>query len=107
VLSEGVYVGSQAPSMNLTVSGLPSVAGSCGVYNVTLNLARTSTVTPYDVVLDVYTSTYAILNVNGFTGLTPVLATTDSNGYHFFYEDQFASTANASVDLQVQLRCFI
>ncbi len=105
VLSEGVFVNSRAPSMNLGISGLPSIAGSCGVYDITLNLSRAGTTPPYDAVLDVFTNTYAILEVTGFNGLTPVSTTTDSSGYHFFYGDQFATTANASVDLRVQLRC--
>ncbi|MCS6848636.1 MAG: hypothetical protein RMN52_13100, partial [Anaerolineae bacterium] len=105
VLEEGVFVQTQAPSMTLSLSGLPANVTSCGTYTVTLTAQRTSSVGAYDVVIDVPTTTYGILEVLGFGGATPVLTQTDANGYHWFYGDAFTSAITATIQLRVQVRC--
>lgn len=105
VLEEGVFVQTQAPSMLLSLTGLPANVTSCGTYTVTLTAQRTSGVGAYDVVIDVPTTTYAILEVLGFGGATPVLTQTDANGYHWFYGDAFTSDVTATIQLRVQVRC--
>ncbi|MCS7251718.1 MAG: hypothetical protein NZ572_04685, partial [Thermoflexus sp.] len=105
LIEEGVFVQTQASSMTLSLSGLPSHVSSCGIYTVTLNAQRTSAVPAYDVVLDVPTSTYAILEVLGFSGATPVYTETDALGYHWYYSDTFATATTGTVQLRVQLRC--
>ncbi len=105
VLEEGVFVQTQAPSMTLSLSGLPADVTSCGTYTVTLTAQRTSSVGAYDVVIDVPTTTYAILEVLGFGGATPVLTQTDASGYHWFYGDAFTSAVTATIQLRAQVRC--
>lgn len=105
VLEEGVFVQTQAPSMTLSLSGLPANVTSCGTYTVTLTAQRTSSVGAYDVVIDVPTTTYAILEVLGFDGATPVLTQTDANGYHWFYGDAFTNAVTATIQARVQVRC--
>ncbi|MBL8056754.1 MAG: DUF11 domain-containing protein [Anaerolineales bacterium] len=105
VLQEGVYVSSQAPQMALTIRGAPPIVSSCGVYTVSLDLARTSSAPAYDAVLDVLTDTYAILDVLGTTGVAPVSTTQDAQGYHFFFGDGFTAATTSTIDLRVQLRC--
>ncbi|MCS6964460.1 MAG: hypothetical protein NZM16_10500, partial [Thermoflexus sp.] len=105
VIEEGVFVQTQAPAMSLSLSGLPANVSSCGIYTVALTAQRTSAVPAYDVVLDVPTSTYAILEVLGFSGATPVYTETDALGYHWYYSDAFATATTGTVQLRVQLRC--
>ncbi|MCS7287470.1 MAG: DUF11 domain-containing protein, partial [Anaerolineae bacterium] len=78
---------------------------SCGVYTVTLTAQRTSAAPAYDVVLDVPTSTYAILEVLGFSGATPVYTETSAFGYHWYYSDAFTTATTGTVQLRIQLRC--
>ncbi|MDW8293309.1 MAG: LamG-like jellyroll fold domain-containing protein, partial [Anaerolineae bacterium] len=105
VIAEGVFVQTQAPRMTLSLSGLPSNVASCGVYTVTLTAQRTSSTPAYDAVLEVPTNTYAVLEVVGFGGATPIFTQTGSFGYRWFYSDAFASALTATVQLRVQLRC--
>jgi len=105
VIEEGVFVQTLAPAMSLSLSGLPPWVSSCGVYTVTLTAQRASSVPAYDVVVDVPTSTYAVLEVLGFSGATPAYTTTDALGYHWYYSDTFATATTGTVQLRVQLRC--
>ncbi len=105
VLEQGALVETQAPRMTLAATGLPPNVASCGVYTLTLTAQRTSTVGAYDAVIDVPTTTYAVLDVLGFGGAQPVLTQTDALGYHWFYADAFTSAVTATVLLRVQLRC--
>jgi uncharacterized repeat protein (TIGR01451 family) len=105
VIEEGVFVQTLAPAMSLSLSGLPSNVSSCGVYTVTLTAQRTSSVPAYDVVLDVPTSTFYVLDVLSFSGATPAYTTTDALGYHWYYSDTFATATTGTVQLRVQLRC--
>ncbi|MBC7228452.1 MAG: DUF11 domain-containing protein, partial [Thermoflexales bacterium] len=105
VIEEGVFVQTLAPAMTLGLSGLPPWVSSCGVYTVTLTAQRTSAVPAYDAVLDVPTSTFAIIEVLGFSGATPAYTETDALGYHWYYSDTFATVTTGTVDLRVQLRC--
>ncbi|MCX7680514.1 MAG: hypothetical protein N2508_00860, partial [Anaerolineae bacterium] len=105
VIEEGVFVQTQVPSMTLSLSGLPAWVSSCGVYPVPLTARRTSAIPAYDVVLDMPTSTFAIIEVLGFSGATPVYTTTDAQGYHWYYSDAFVTAITSTVRLRVQLRC--
>ncbi len=105
LINEGVYVSSTPPQMSVSVSGLPTTVSSCGVYTVTLNATRNTSIPAYDVVLDMNTDIYAIIDVVGYTGAVPITTTQDAGGYHFYYGDKFATAATASVSLRVQLRC--
>ena len=107
ILEEGVFVSSQAPRMAVRMERTPpgAVVNPCGVYTVTLNLERTSSVPAYDVQLNVPTSTYAILEVVGFGAVAPLQVISDSSGYRFDYGDSFINTTATSVTLRMQLRC--
>lgn len=105
VIAEGVFVETLAPQMTLSASGLPPNVAACGVYTVTLTAQRTSSVGAYDAVIVVPTGTYAVLDVRGFGGATPVFTQTDSTGYRWFYSDTFTAATTATVQLRVQLRC--
>jgi len=105
VVEEGVFLQTQTPQMNVSLSGLPANVASCGVYTVTLTAQRTSSVGAYDAVINVPTTTYAIVDVLGFGGAQPVFTQTGALGYQWFYSDAFASAVTATVTLRVQLRC--
>ncbi|MDX9955651.1 MAG: hypothetical protein RBT75_16240, partial [Anaerolineae bacterium] len=106
VLQEGVFVETHAPQMQLTLDGLPPVISECGAYTVTLAAERTTPdIASYDAVIDLVTSTYAVVTVVGFDGALPVLTETDASGYHWYYGDAFATALTATVQLRVQLRC--
>ena len=107
ILEEGVFVSSQAPRMAVRMERTPAsaVVNPCGVYTVTLDLERTSSVPAYDVQLRVPTSTYAILEVVGFGAVAPIQVISDSSGYRFDYGDSFINTTATSVTLRMQLRC--
>ncbi|MGQ9890009.1 MAG: hypothetical protein ACUVSX_16210, partial [Aggregatilineales bacterium] len=105
VVEEGVFLETETPQMSLSLSGLPPNVASCGVYTVTLTAQRTSSAGAYDAVIDVPTTTYAVLEVLGFGGAQPVFTQTDALGYHWFYSDTFTSAVTATVTLRVQLRC--
>ncbi|MGQ9522774.1 MAG: hypothetical protein ACUVTV_08670, partial [Anaerolineae bacterium] len=105
IIEEGVLVGTRAPAMTLSLSGLPPYVSSCGVYTVTLTAQRTSAVPAYDAVIDVPTTTFYVLDVLGFSGAAPAYTTTDALGYHWYYSDTFATATTGTIDLRVQLRC--
>ncbi|MDX9956688.1 MAG: hypothetical protein RBT75_21495, partial [Anaerolineae bacterium] len=86
--------------------GLPPVISDCGAYTVTLAAERTTPdIASYDAVIDLVTSTYAVVTVVGFDGALPVLTETNASGYHWYYGDAFATALTATVQLRVQLRC--
>ena len=105
VIAEGALMQTEAPRMTLNLSGLPPNVSSCGVYTVTLTAQRASSLPGYDAAIVVPTSTYAVLDVLGFSGATPAFTQTDSLGYRWFYSDAFTNAVTATVQLRVQLRC--
>jgi len=105
VIEEGVFVGTLAPQMDLSISGLPENVSTCGVYTVTLTALRTSSAPAYDTVIDVPTTTYYVVDVLGFGGATPAYTLTDGSGYHWYYADAFTTATTATIDLRVRLRC--
>jgi len=105
ILEEGVFVTQQAPAMEVTLSELPDAVSSCGGYTFTLSLRRTSEAPAYDVYLEVPTTTYYILEVLGFGGVTPVSTQTNALGYRWAYSDSFTTATTATVRMRVQMRC--
>jgi uncharacterized repeat protein (TIGR01451 family) len=89
----------------VAISGVPSVVSACGTYTPTITLSRVGSTPAYDARLRFPTTDYALVEMVSFAGATPVLTTTDSGGYNWYYGDAFATAPTASVTLRVQRRC--
>jgi uncharacterized repeat protein (TIGR01451 family) len=105
IADEGMWVSVVEPSLSVSISNMPGTVSACGVYTPVIQLTRGSSVPAYDVFLRVPVSDYSVIEVVGFTGATPVLTTTDSTSYTWYYADAFATASSASVQLRVQRRC--
>ncbi|MGQ9493458.1 MAG: SdrD B-like domain-containing protein [Anaerolineae bacterium] len=104
ISEEGVFVAVEEPQMGVSISGVPSIVSSCGVYTPLITLSRGST-PAYDVQLSFPTADYAIVDVLGFGGATPAFTTTNGNSYIWHYADAFTTATTATVQLRVQRRC--
>ena len=105
VLEEGVFVSVDAPQMAVGVLGAPPNVEPCAEYTVTLTLDRLDAAPAYDVAMRFDTTDYAVVEVLGFGGATPVLTATGPSSYTWFYSDQFATATTATVQLHLQRRC--
>nr|MBC7245551.1 DUF11 domain-containing protein [Chloroflexota bacterium] len=104
ISEEGVWVEVVEPTLSVSISGVPSTVSSCGVYTPLITLSRGS-VPAYDVRLRFPTADYAVINVLGFGGATPIFTTTNGISYTWHYADAFTTATTATVQLRVQRRC--
>ncbi|MEA3459911.1 MAG: hypothetical protein U9R11_04460 [Chloroflexota bacterium] len=105
IFEEGIWVGVAEPDMSVSISGVPGTVGPCGIYTPTVTASRLGDTPAYDARLTFPITDYAVIEVLGFGGATPVFTHTDAISYTWFYSDSFTSATTATVRLRVQRRC--
>jgi len=105
VFEEGVWVGVEEPEMEVSISGVPDTVSACGVYTPLITLTRLGDVPAYDVRLRFPITDYAVIEVLGFGGATPVVTHTGATSWTWEYADAFTTATTATVHLRVQRRC--
>ncbi len=101
----GTFVDVAEPRLDVAISGVPGTVSACGTYTPRITLSRAGATPAYDARLRFPTTDHALVEVLSFAGATPVLTTTDSGGYTWYYGDAFATASSADVTLRVQRRC--
>ncbi|MDY7040287.1 MAG: hypothetical protein SVX38_05450, partial [Chloroflexota bacterium] len=104
LFEEGVWVGVTEPDMSLSISGVPEIVSACGIYTPLVTLSRGAT-PAYDARLRFPTDDYAVIEVLGFGGATPVITRTGVTSWTWEYGDAFATATTGTVRLRVQRRC--
>ncbi len=112
-ITETLVVTTVTPSMSVAISGLPTdFVDSCGTYNVTVTLTKTSVADPHNVQLRLGSLNYYIVNTGsiGCSGVCP--ASTVPTEYPDYYEWDYASAfveqpsnAQSILTFHVRKRC--
>ena len=102
-IREGVFVTVNGASMNVEITGLPTIIDRCGTYIVRLNINRDSVGGAYDVNVSFPTNNYHINSIT-FNGVTPIEIPGPA-GYGWKYGDFFVNNNSASIDLNVTKTC--
>lgn len=106
LIQETVYATVNQGQMSVSINGLPTLVDTCGSYDITIDLARTSAVGAYDVEVIFPLNSYYITSITGYSpGFSPTLDTSNPNEYRWLCGDYFATNITAQIQLTVIKKC--